>query len=266
MKKEETCILTSVFCPKPKHAQVTIFIIVGVLIVSIIVLFFLLRSDIILDGGDGHETNPDIFLEYCMEDKIKKTVETISAPGGYVNPTFYKRFKFEGEDYRDIFYLCYNQNYYLPCINQEPMLIQHLKDEIKEEIKFEVEDCFTELGKSLDKQGYTVDATYRGFKVELMPKKIVVEINANMTLTKTEESLRYENFTIIVASRFYDLAIVVQEIVSQEARFCNFELLGFMLLYPEFNIDKFRTSDSTIIYTIKHGKEKFRFAIRGCVV
>ena len=101
-----------------------------------------------------------------------------------------------------------------------------------------------------------------------MPRKIIIKINANMTLTKTEESLRYENFTIITASKFYDLAILAQEIVSQESSFCYFELLGFMLLYPEFDIDRLRTSDSTIIYTLKHedSKEKFRFAIRGCVI
>ncbi len=270
--KRGTRALTSVFdikfCPKSKRSQATVFIIVGVLIVSIIVLFFILRSGVIPGTGGGHETNPNAFLESCMEDKIKETAETISLQGGSMNNPLHKRFKFDGENYVNISYLCYNQNYYFPCINQEPVLIQHLKDEIKEGIKVEVEDCFTKLGKSLDNQGYTVDATYRGFEVELMPRKIIVEIDANMTLTKTEESLRYENFTIITASKFYDLAILAQEIVSQEAEFCNFELLGFMLLYPEFNIDKLRTSDSTIIYTIKHedSEENFRFAIRGCVI
>jgi hypothetical protein len=41
-----------------------------------------------------------------------------------------------------------------------------------------------------------------------------------------------------------------------------------MLLYPSWEIDKFRTSDSIIIYTVKNkdDENKFRFAIRGCVI
>jgi hypothetical protein len=41
-----------------------------------------------------------------------------------------------------------------------------------------------------------------------------------------------------------------------------------MMLYPEFEIEKFRTGESTTIYTIKQRKtgERFRFAIRSCVI
>jgi len=73
---------------------------------------------------------------------------------------------------------------------------------------------------------------------------------------------------MILPSRFYDLALVVQEIVNQEARFCHFENLGFMVFYPKFNIERFRTGDGTLIYTAKHieTQEEFKFALRGCVI
>ena len=40
-----------------------------------------------------------------------------------------------------------------------------------------------------------------------------------------------------------------------------------MLAYPELDIDKYRTIDSSIIYNLKHieSNEEFRFAVRGCV-
>lgn len=252
-----------------KRGQVAMFIIIGVLVIGVIVLFFLFKSGVIPYGEGGRETNPDSFLKSCIEEKIEETVKTISLQGGNMNPVFYKRFKFLEEGYFvNISYLCYNQNYYLPCINQEPMLIQHLKDEIENEIKSQVESCFSELGNSLENEGYVVDAVYREFEVDLLPKKVAVEINSELTLTKTNESFRYENFTVVVPSRIYEQTIVVQEIISQEAKYCNFEFLGFMLLYPEFHINKFLTTDSITIYTIKHqdSEDKFRFAIRGCVI
>ena len=271
--KRGTRALTSLFgnksLPKSKRSQVSIFIIIGILIVVVIALVFVFREDIIPDSGGGVEVNLNSFLKTCLEDEIKETVEVISLQGGKVEPTLYKTFKFDEEDeFYDISFLCYNQNNYLQCINQEPMLIQNLKKELEKELEDEVESCFTDLGNSLDNQGFVVDARYRGFEIELMPRKIVIEIDGEMGLTKTENSVRYENFTISETSRFYDVAVVVQEIVNQEASFCYFDNLGYMLFYPEFEIDKTRTSDSALIYTIKYqdSEEKFRFAVRGCVM
>ena len=249
--------------------QVTIFIIVGILIISLVAMFLFFRTGIIPGIAESPETNPNIFLDSCMEDKIKETIRIISSQGGYIENPLHKTFKFEDESiFTNISYLCYNQNYYLPCINQEPMLIQHLKDEIKNHISEDVENCFDELTLSLEKQNYVVDAKYRGFEVDLMDKKVAVKIDGEIALTKSGETSEQEDFKIIVSSRFYNLAVVAQEIVSQEARFCHFEHLGFMLFYPEFNIDRFRTGDSIIIYTIQHRKSKevFRFAVRGCVI
>ncbi len=239
------------------------------MIVSIITLFFLFGGRIVPTIGEKPEENPNIFLESCIEDKIKEAVELISSQGGYISNPLHKTFKFEDEEeFTDISYLCYTQTSYLPCVNQEPMLIQHLKNEMKNYISNDVGDCFDKLTLSLEKQGYVVDATYRGFEVGLMEKKVIIEIDGEITLTKSGETSKQEDFKIIVPSRFYDLAIVTQEIVSQEARFCHFESLGYMLLYPEWYINKFRTSDAITIYTVEHkdSKEKFRFAIRGCVI
>jgi hypothetical protein len=254
---------------KKKRGQVTIFIVFGIVIVSVIALFLLYRAGIVPEIWGKPEIDPDAFFDSCIEDKIKETVEIISLQGGYINNPLHKTFKFENEKvFRNISYLCYTQNYYTPCINQEPMLIQHLKDEIKNYISEDVENCFNELTSSLEKQNYVVDAKYKGFEVELMEKKVVVKIDGEIILTKSGETSKQQDFKIIMPSRFYDLAVIVQEIVSQEARFCHFEHLGFMLLYPEFDIDKFRTSDLIIIYTVEYKDtgEKFRFAVRSCVI
>ena len=257
------------FCPKSKRSQVTIFIIAGILIISLVALFLVFRTGVIPGITESPKINPNVFLGSCIEDKIKKTIEIISSQGGYIENPLHKNFKFEDEKvFTNISFLCYNQNYYLPCINQEPMLIQHLKEEIDNYISEDVENCFDDLVLSLEKQAYVVDARYNGFEVELMEKKVVVEIDGELILTKSGETTKHNDFKIIVPSRFYDIVIVVQEIISQEARFCHFEHLGFMLFYPQFKIDKFRTSDLITIYTIEHrtSKETFRFAVRGCII
>jgi len=146
--------------------------------------------------------------------------------------------------------------------------MSHLKKELENELKREVENCFNELKLNLENEGFSVNAVYNNFEINLEPKKIIVEINANLRIEKYKEISEQKNFKIIVADNLYDNAIVVQEIVSQESRFCNFDILGFMLLYPEFNIDKIRTSDLITIYSVekKESGEKFRFAVRSCVI
>ena len=70
-----------------------------------------------------------------------------------------------------------------------------------------------------------------------------------------------------VASKLYGISSLVQEIVNQEAEFCYAEDLGISLTFPEFKIDKLTTGE-TLIYSIEHedSKEKFRFALRTCVI
>lgn len=253
-----------------KRGQVTIFIIVAIVIISIVALFFIFRGGVKIPGiGIGKEISPSSFLESCMEDKIREGIEIISLQGGYINNPLHISYLFEDKDSpANISYLCYTQKDPLPCVNQEPMLIQHLKNEIYDYVKKDVNKCFTELGESLEKQGYDVDPTYRDFEVDLIEGKVIINIDTEitLTLTKTGETSKQEDFKIITPSRFYDLAIVVQEIISKEVMSCDFESVGYMLLYPQWDIDKTKLSDSTIIYIVEHkeSKEKFQFAIRGC--
>lgn len=247
----------------------SVFIIVGIIIVAAISLFFLLDGTLTPSTGGSSEISPNSYMESCLEDKIMEATELISAQGGYVENPLNFTFKFEDEeDYKGISYLCYNQNYYNPCIVQEPMLIQHLKDEVYNYIQEDVRNCFDDLTSSLESKGFTIDARYRDFEVELISKKVVLNIDAEITATKTDEIKEINDLKTFTSTEFYDLALVVQEIVSQEAEYCNFNHLGYMLLYPEFKIDKFETGDTETIYTVKYKKteERFRFAIRSCVI
>ncbi len=257
------------FSLKSKRSQATIFIIAGLIVIGVIALFFIFKGGIPGKIGGKEEASPEKFLFSCINDKVKDAVDLLLSQGGHISPVIYKTFMFEDEGYyTNISYLCYTRNYYVSCINQEPMLIQHIKEEIKDYINEDVENCFSELKLSLEKQGYEVTSEYNGFEVELMPRRVSINIDGKITLTKTEETSSKENFEIAIPTRLYDLARVVQEITSQEGEYCNFEHLGYMLLNPEFNIDKFRTSDLSTIYTVQHkdSEEKFRFAVRSCVI
>lgn len=252
-----------------KRGQVTIFVIIGIAVIAIIgLLLFFFSRNLSPDLTRSIEENQEDFLSQCIQDSLREKIKIISEQGGYTNPKLKIEFQFRGEDYVNISYLCYQENFYLPCINQEPMFISHLKNEIKNEIKDDLEKCFAELKKGLDKKGYLTAIELEDFEIELRNQRILIKTKSLVQYSKSDDTKIQENLEFSIVSNFYNLAILVQEITNQEAKYCNFEQTGYMMLYPEFEIEKFRTGESTTIYTIKQRKtgERFRFAIRSCVI
>jgi hypothetical protein len=255
-------------------AQVTIFIIVGIIIIALILLFLFLRSRTGPSPGGQPETSPSAFLETCLKDTIFEAVDLISVQGGYANPPNLSiGFKFTDEpSLIQTAYLCFSENHNQRCVNQEPMLFQHIEDEIKEYIKPEVENCFNKLGKSLETAGYTVEARHKAgdFNVELKKGLVDVKINGELTLTKTRETKTEKNFGFTVPSSIFQLTSIVHEIVKQQSVYCGFRVDGFLIFYrkfnPQINIDTYTKTDSTVIYRIEDEKtkERFRFAIKSC--
>jgi len=93
-------------------------------------------------------------------------------------------------------------------------------------------------------------------------------IGRKITLAKNEQSQTFNEYNIEVMNPLYDLSKVAIEIASQEAKYCYFEYVGYMILYPRFSIEKFAFSDSTKIYTIKdkYTNKEMNIAIRGCAI
>ena len=72
-------------------------------------------------------------------------------------------------------------------------------------------------------------------------------------------------------SPLFDLANIAREIVNQEAKYCNFEYLGFMLFYPRFNIDKkavgsAETTSKIYIIEDRATNKRLFIAIRSCAI
>ena len=256
---------------RDKRGQITIFIIVAIVIVAAVGLFFLFRTGVTprLPGLGDQEINPEAFLDFCLKDKVKEGISLISKQGGYISNPLHRRFKFTDEDeFINISYLCYtDSNIGERCKNQESMLIPHLEGEVKTYIAGDVQTCFSEFVRGLEDKGYTVNSEYKNFEIDLSQGRVNINMDAELSATKAEETLRVEDLKVIIASRLYDIALVVHEIVNSEAGpSCDFDYSGYMVLYPEFGIDLFKTGDSTKIYTVEYRNtgEWFRLAVSGC--
>lgn len=238
--------------------QVTIFIILGIMIVIAGILVYVfypgVRSETSFDPK-----NPSAVFQNCLEDKIKETAELISTQGGSVEPEHYVTYNEE-----KIEYLCYTGEYYVTCVVQQPMLESHIEKEIKEDIKDEADLCADELVQSYESRGYNVNLKKGDFRVELLPKRISVVFNHTLTLSKETEE-RYNSLEIAVNNNLYELVSIANSIIGWEAEFGDAEVTTYMNYYRDLKVEKFKQSDGTTIYIItdRNNGNKFQFASRS---
>src|SRR3989344_7009212 len=115
-------------CPKSKRSQVTMFIIVGIIIVVLAILVYFFYPQI--KGSFGfEEQTPSSYMKSCLEEKVQEGAGVVSLQGGSINPDFvylYESNKVE--------VLCYSEQPYVPCVMQQPMLINHVEEELEDYI------------------------------------------------------------------------------------------------------------------------------------
>lgn len=252
---------------KSRLGQVTIFVIIAVVIVAAIVLLVLLLGNREPKTNIGSETNPSVFFDSCAREEILNTIDEIGIRGGYFEPENYIDFTFSDSGMQQrVSYLCYSSSA-AHCVNQEPLLLQHLKEEIKDNIEKDVRGCFSQLSQNYDDEGYTVEARYKDFDISLKENFVEINLDAELALTKNSESTKEGEISIKIPSGIYGLGVLAQEIVSKEAENCEFDYVNYMLIDSAYRIKKEITYDNSEIYFLedKKTKEEFDFAVRGCL-
>lgn len=241
-----------------KRGQVTLFIIIAIVIIVLGILIFLFYPKIKALTELGAK-NPSAFIQSCMEDEIENAVETLSLQGGSINPEHYYLY----EDNK-IEYLCYINEDYAPCVVQQPMLVQHIESEIKNEIQDEAEACFQDLKKTYEKRRYSANLKEGETLVELLPERVVTTFKNELTVTKGE-SKRYETFNVVLNNNLYELVSIADSIIAWEASYGDVETTTYMNYYKELKVEKKVQEDGTTIYilTNRDRGNKFQFASRS---
>ena len=240
--------------------QVTIFIIVAIVIVAAAVLIFLFYPKIQTIFGLGAK-NPSAYMQSCIEDELKELIEKVSSQGGSLNPEHYILY----QDNK-IEYLCYTDEYYLTCLMQQPMLKQHVEDEIKKQIKSKADECFESMKNSFQAKGYEFSGTKGDVEIELLPKRIVARFNSTIILKKEGTDV-VQNADVVLKNNLYELISIANSILNFEARYGDSETTTYMNYYPNLKVEKLKQTDGAKIYilTERNTKNKFQFASRSVV-
>ena len=246
-----------------KKAQVTILVILALIIVTVIVLtVFLYRG---VELGYTAPEDPYAYIQECVSNSLEKADESLLAGNGYVNiSTNYMVYLGE-----KVPYLCKSSRFYLPCISQEPLLIEHYRIEMKRLTEKEVKNCFSSLERDLKRQGYDVSAeSAPKYEIKFQAGEIVAEINYNLALEKGDEKRQYYGFSGKIASPAYELIDTARHIVNFESTLCNFDHLAWQSYYTDILIKRFVASDGSKVYILRDMKtnQTIKFAVKTCVM
>lgn len=236
-----------------KRGQVTIFIIVGIVIVAAILVFFLWAQPTYLSEGAG-----ELNFEKCVEDAVEQEIAKLEVRAGFAEPEF--TYTYGGEE---IAYLCYTAEYYDTCTVQVPFLKNNFEAELGASIRDDIDECYGNSLNELRGQGYSVEQGDVSYEVLIEPSNVRVEIEAPTVVG----SASFARFNVEINSPLYDMLMIATSILQFETKYGDSDVSSIMLYYPDLIINKLKQSDGTTIYIMKHKifGNKFQFASRSLV-
>lgn len=249
-----------------KRGQVTIFIILGILVVAGISTVLILSKPDLPDifEGLGKKGSPQTALTECINHVLENKTSEIIKNGGRLNPNLYVEYK--GQNHT---YLCYTDVPYTGCVNYYPLLKKRIEVEIVETSAQEINNCFETMINDYKNQGYVVSEGNLNHTVSLVDDSLYSKIEKRLIFSKGEDKEIFENFNSILPTKASQLIDVAHRIINEEASSCYFDEISFMKTNPEFSI--YHTvygTEQANIYQIKYRgtDEQFNFAVRSCVL
>lgn len=246
-----------------QRAQVAVWVILAVFIVGAIMLYFAVSGGKKILPVFQESIEPQPYMARCVRQAASDALEKMLPQGGFVVPT--PRAAYRG---RNVTYVCMTTARYEPCVMQHPLYVEEVRAELQRVIGPEIDECFLTLKEELEQRGTSVEIGEQRVHVELSPQRVQIAVERKMRTEEKGRNRAFERFDTAIAHPVYDLALVATEIANQEAIYCSFEYLGYMMLYPAFDIQKVALSDGTKVYTIKDiaSSQALTIATRGCVI
>ncbi len=246
-----------------KRGQVTVFAIVGIVLVILIALFFFLRNEF------GFFVSPTTFLnekarpiednlKSCLNQAVSNSVDTFGEQGGDFNPSSYRFYQ-----NRLVKYYCMNIPGEERCMNVMPQLVG-LVGELNEKIQQDVRSCVDEdLVKS--GLGYEVSAGELTTSTTTGSRGIVVTVDYNVDIVKDESRTSVRGVSASYDVPIEDIYTAALDIVNSEANAGFFEQGIYMLnKRGQFviNVDK-PYPDKIYKINKKDSEFEFWFAVQG---
>lgn len=250
-----------------KRGQVTIFVILGIVIVALVVLLFAFREDIVPSTGaenlNSILNDIDKHIKDCMEGAAEGPLERIALQGGYLSvpPESYRLW-----NDNTISYLCYDQPGVEWCMNRL-LTREHMEEELAAAIKEEMLQCVDVEGVAggIIKRYDIIVKPPMELAVTITGSTVLLELNYPVTLKSSEATASETTFTVPIEKPLGELYDVAQDILEGETSIGRFDTLTYMLSKMSKYTIYLHKPYPDKIYQVKlrEGDYMFQFAVEG---
>jgi heme/copper-type cytochrome/quinol oxidase subunit 2 len=261
-----------------KRGQVTLFVIIGIVIVVIVALFLVARNTIFMPiTSESLESEMDSIRDKMFEcgynenlNSPNELLKTIGKQGGYLETT-------EGSYrlYADskVSYLCYNVPGKNGCSNRM-LTIKEMEDQLNEAAAYFMNDCLASIKDTGSFKKYDVVTTGTPkYEFVIRPDRVVLNVNWPVTLRgkSKDVSVSEDKFEINFNYPLGQLYDVSQDVINGWDAFAGeavtgyFDTLTYMLAKKgEYKIYLKKPYPDKVYDIVKEGNEySFQFAIEG---
>ena len=210
-----------------KRGQVSVFAIVGVVIVILVALFFFFRNEygvfVAPTSFLGEKAQPiEDNLKDCVNEAVRNSLESFGKQGGDLGPINYRLY----QD-RLVKYYCTNIPGEERCLNVMPTLGE-MTDHFNEKIQDDVNNC---VDKDLVRSGlgYEVKAGELTTETSAEGNRLIIRTSYDVDITKDVQKQSVRDVVTSYDAPIEDLYSVAVDIVNAEANVGFFEQLLYMV-------------------------------------
>lgn len=257
---------------RDKKSQVTMFIILGIIILAVIFAVFYFLGDKIIKQSEKETVFTESsleplkdFVEGCIEVEGDKALDLIGRYGDISeDPGFGVMYHYD-----KIKYLCYTDNY-SACYNRVPFLESYYEKQIDEYILDKLNNCI-----DLDlirNEGYTVQAGELGVSTTIGEKVVIINVNYPIKISKGETVIEENRFSNTFAVPLGKIFEGVKDVIAYESNpdslpIMRFDIVSYNLrTLGMIEISRDTIGDSVIYFVkLRDNDYTFRFAVRKWV-
>ena len=238
-----------------KKSQVTIFVIVGIIIVvSVFLVFYFLGDEIkkqteVKTVFDESSLEPlQDYVGDCIEKNGNEAIQLIGKQGGDIDPGFYQIY--HGEK---LTFLCHTDSY-TACYNRRPFLNSHIEQEINNYLLTKLNGCI-DLS-AIRSEGYDVQQGSMNVKTSIGRYNVIVTLDYPVTISKGDSKISENRF-----SKTFDVPLGrildgVNDIVELDSNVNNVPLFNFDVISYAYRTNgeveiQIDTIENSKIYKVK---------------
>jgi hypothetical protein len=182
-----------------KRGQVSVFVIVGIVIIGLVLFFFLFRSELEVDNVSGEVRPLYDFVQECVDSTAQDGLEFIGESGGY----------FDSPELSNIVGVAYHYH------GRESYLPE--KGDIANELeKYMNTMLFFCTRNFVDFPDYEVEQSKVRSEVEILGEKVVVKVIYPLSIKKGDDGYSLRNFESEVGVRLGVIYEVMEELMEEQ--------------------------------------------------